>query len=139
MADYTSQNWEGLRGYYADTAKLHFNTTEGNPINIDEAIAENMEMATMLSDYGFIEDSEEYERVITDNDEMWVNYWATWFGVIAATGQRVEIPIHFTARFVDSLIVREHGYWNSMPFYTAMMEAEIVDSEKELIEEAEGI
>ena len=124
FADYTSQNWEGLRSYYADTAKLYFNRLESNPMTMDDAIEENKMMAEMLTEYGFVDGSEEFERVITDDDEMWVNYWGTWYAVIPVTGKRVEIPVHLTARFIDSKIVQEHGFWDTSPIYTAMMEAE---------------
>src|SRR5690606_7672735 len=77
----------------------------------------------MLSEYGFTEGDSEFERVITDDDEMWVNYWGNWYGVVAATGKRVVIPVHLTARFVDSKIVKENGYWNTLELAEAFDEA----------------
>jgi hypothetical protein len=123
FADYVSQNWEGLRSYYAEGAKIHFNSGNDNAITIEEAIEENKRTADLLSEYGFLADYSEYERVITDKDEMWVNFWGTWYGVIATTGKRVEIPVHLTARFVDSKVVAEYGYWDNLPFYLALNEA----------------
>lgn len=131
FADYVSQNWEGLRSYYAEGAKIHFNTSSDSPITIEEAIEENKKTAEMLSEYGFMDDDSEYERVITDDGEMWVNFWGTWYGVIAATGQRVEIPVHLTARFVDGKIVKEYGYWDNLPFYLALNEAAALDAAAE--------
>lgn len=123
FADYEAQNWEGLRSYYAEGAKIHFNRSSDNPMTIEEAIEDNKRTAEMLSEYGFKEGDSEFERVITDKDEMWVNFWGTWYGVVAATGKRVEIPVHLTARFVDSKVVTEYGYWDNMPIYLALNEA----------------
>lgn len=123
IAAYVAQDWDGLRSNYAEGAKIQFNTTRENPATIDQAIDGHKNTVAMLSDYGFKEGDSEYERVITDDDEMWVNYWGTWYGVVAATGKRVEIPVHLTARFIDSKIVTEHGIWNTLELAEAFDQA----------------
>lgn len=123
IADYASQNWESMRSKYADDAKIHHNTDNDTPNTVEEAIEAHQNTIAQLSEFGFDDGDSEFERVLTDDDEMWVNYWGNWYGVVAATGKRVEIPIHLTARIVDSLIVAEYGYWNSLPLFMALNEA----------------
>lgn len=123
IAHYESQNWDELRAGYAEGAKIHYNSTSENPITIDQAIEGHKNTVSMLSDYGFVEGDSEYERVITDDDEMWVNFWGTWYGVVAATGKRVEMPLHLTARFMDSKVVSEHGFWDGQALSEALSEA----------------
>lgn len=131
LAAYEAQNWEEMRANAADTAKIYHNALEDNGLSMKESIEGHKNLISQLSSYGFEKEGGEIERVITDNGEMWVNYWGTWFGVIAATGKRVTIPLHLTAQFVDGKIVKEYGFWDSMPLYLAMQEAEAAEEDAE--------
>jgi ketosteroid isomerase-like protein len=128
---YVNQDWDALRAGYSEDAEIYFNATEGNAESVEEMIEGHQNTARLLSSFGFIEGKDEYEKVITDHDEVWVNYWGTWYGVVAATGKRVEIPVHLTAQFVDGKIVKEYGYWDSLPIYLAFQEAEAVSAREE--------
>lgn len=109
---YEKQNWNTLATYYADTAKILNNVTEKDAQTVAQLIEQNKEDAKLFSTWKYDPESVEYERVITDKGEMWVNFWGHWEGTLKSNGQLYVIPTHITTRFVDGKIIREDGYWD---------------------------
>lgn len=112
ISDYENQNWEALVGHYVDTAKVLNNVTDDDAKSISEMIAVNREDASIFTSWGFMDDESEYEMVVTDKGETWVNFWSVWKGTLKENNKTYTIPAHITARFVDGKIVRELGYWD---------------------------
>ncbi len=109
---YEQQDWERMVTHYADTAKIQNNVTEKKAQTVSQLVSQNKEDATLFSSWDFVDTESEYEMVVTDKGETWVNFWGLWQGTLKATGQVYEIPAHITVRFVDGKIVKEHGYWD---------------------------
>lgn len=120
VKDYEMGNWESYATHYADTAKIVYNTTEKNSLTVAQSIALNKENTTTLSSYNYVPDESEYEMVITDKGETWVNFWGLWQGRLKANNQLYEIPIHLTAQFIDGKIVKEFGYWDNSSIILAL-------------------
>lgn len=112
IGNYVAGEWDEYASHYADGATIFFNTTEDNPSSIQEIIAGQKLTIEPLSSYSFDREKDEYEMVVTDEGETWVNFWGLWKGTIAATGESFDMPIHLTSQFVDGKIVKVHGYWN---------------------------
>jgi ketosteroid isomerase-like protein len=121
MQSYLNSDWDTYRSFYADTAKIAFNVTEENAVSVDAVIEQHMLDVQSFSSIETLPKPEFYEMVITDNGEKWVNYWGVWVGTLAANGQRFEVPLHITSRFVDGKIVEEHGFWNNAAIMMATM------------------
>ncbi len=69
----------------------------------------------------------EYEMVVTDDGEKWVNFWGLWKGTLQANNKTYEIPVHITSQFIGGKIVKEFGYWDNatiMADMQAMQKAE---------------
>lgn len=96
---------------YADSSKTYYNTKD-NPMSPNETKAYHEEREIIFSSRMFTDDSPEYEMVVTDDGETWVNCWLDWKGTLEGNGKEINIPIHLTYRFVDGKIVREYGYWD---------------------------
>lgn len=109
---YQKQDWNTMATYYADNAKILNNVTEKDAQTVAQLIEQNKEDAKLFSSWKYDPESVEYERVITDKGEMWVNFWGHWQGQLKANGRQYVIPAHITALFVDGKIVREDGYWD---------------------------
>ncbi|TBW28914.1 nuclear transport factor 2 family protein [Gramella sp. KN1008] len=122
ISDYEKGDWQSLKSHYADTAQIFHNSTEGQ--SIDAVISAHKETLSGLSNYKFADEDEEYEMVVTDEDNTWVNYWGDWTGTISGSNQEVIIPVHLTAQFKDGKIVREHGYWDNSVMMMAMQESD---------------
>ena len=122
LKDYNDQNWESLVSRYADTANVFFNTTVPMRFNKIPEFHQNNE--TAFSSRGFIEKGQQYEMVLTEEGETWVNFWGVWNGTLAANNKKMEVPVHLTAQFIDGKIVREYGYWDNAPIVMAIMELE---------------
>ena len=120
IQDYEDANWEAYQKHYADTAKIYHNSKES--VGSKQQVDRHKENISSLSAYGFVDEDDEYEMVLTDDKNTWVNYWGTWKGTIAENSQEVTIPVHLTARFVDGKIVEEHGYWDGGIMMAAMQE-----------------
>ncbi len=108
--DYDKHNWEDMVIHYADTAKILNNTTKNGAKSITEEVARNKEDAKLFT-WEFAD--KEYEMVVTDKGQTWVNFWGLWKGKLKSNHKTYEIPVHITARFVDGKIVRELGYWDA--------------------------
>src|SRR5690606_16459041 len=107
-----------LATHYADTAKIANNVIEEKAFNVSQFIERNKEDADMFS---WVVEKEEYEMVVTDKGETWVNFWGLWKGTMKSTGKVYDIPFHNTVRFIDGKIVEEFGYWNNSEIATDLL------------------
>lgn len=121
MEDYKTMNWDDMPTHYADTAKIANNVTKENALTVSQAIEKNQEDAAMFS---WVVDKEEYEMVVTDDKETWVNFWGIWKGTMKSSNKEYVIPFHSTVRFIDGKIVEEHGYWDNSEIVTDLMKTE---------------
>lgn len=121
MDDYKKMNWENMSKHYADTAKIANNVVKEKAVGISQFIEKNKEDAAMFS---WVVENEEYEMVVTDKGETWVNFWGLWKGTMKSTNKVYEVPFHNTARFIDGKIVEEHGYWNNSEIETDILTME---------------
>ncbi len=119
---YEAGNWDAWKGHYADTAKIYHNSLE--PVTSDELMASFKESLADMESYQFQDEDLFKEMVIDDRGRTWVNMWGTWEGVIRENKQKIQIPVHLTAQFIDGKIVEEHAYYNMEPIIMAMMELE---------------
>ena len=113
FAAYENQNWEELATYYADTAKILNNVALENAQTVAQMIQTNKEDAALFSNIKYNPKTVEYEMVVTDKGETWVNFWGYWEGTLKANNKTYIIPASFTAQFIDGKIVREDGYWDN--------------------------
>ena len=118
MEDYKTQNWEDYRLHYADTAKIANNVVKEKAQTITQAIEKAKSDAKL---FNWVVEDIDYEMVITDKGETWVNYWGVWKGTLKTSGKVYVIPFHNTAQFLDGKIVREGGYWDNSEIVTDML------------------
>lgn len=112
IADYEKQDWDDFVTHYSDTAKIMNNTTKENAQTVAQLVKQNKEDATLFSSWRFNPKTVEYEMVLTDDNETWVNFWGHWEGTLKANSKVYVIPCAITVQFVDGKIVREDGYWD---------------------------
>ncbi len=112
IAAYEKHDWEALASHYADTAKILNNVTMKDAQTIDQLVAMDKDDATHFSTWKYDPNSVEYEMVVTDKGETWVNFWGHWEATLLVNSKTYIIPAHITARFIDGKIVREDGYWD---------------------------
>ena len=117
MEDYRTQNWEDYPKHYADTAKIANNVTKDKAQTVAKAIEKSKADAKLFT--WTVEDTD-YEMVVTDKGETWVNYWGIWKGTSKSTNKIYTIPFHNTARFINGKIVQEDGYWDNSEIVTDM-------------------
>ncbi len=109
---YEKRDWEALASHYADSAKILNNVTKEEAQNIDQLVAMDKEDATLFASWRYVPESVEYEMVVTDKGQTWVNFWGHWEATLLTNNKTYVIPTHITAQFVDGKIVREDGYWD---------------------------
>ena len=122
LKNYEEGDWETYKTHFADTAKLYYNSREA--VDVAAATAAHKENNAALSSYEFPDDQDEFEMVVTDDDETWVNYWGSWQGTIAENDSTIYIPVHITARFIDGKIVSEHIYYDNSGISQALSDLE---------------
>ncbi|UPQ78639.1 nuclear transport factor 2 family protein [Flavobacterium azooxidireducens] len=110
---YEKADWATMKSFYADSAKIEHNVTKDKAVSVDKLIEISKEDATLFSNIDFIDSESEYEMVVTDDGETWVNFWGDWKGTLKATGEEYILPCAITAQFVNGKIVREVGFWNT--------------------------
>lgn len=115
---YKTKNWDDHSKQYADTAKIANNVVKEKAFTVTQLIENYKEDAKL---FDWVVEKEEYEMVVTDKKETWVNFWGLWKGTLKSNGKVYQIPIHTTARFIDGKIVEEHGYWNNSEIVTDML------------------
>lgn len=131
ISNYDSKNFD--TSMYADTSKTYYNTKD-NPMSPSEAMDYHKQTDANYSSRGFGAEHQEYEMVVTDDGETWVNCWLDWKGTMAASGKEITIPIHLTYQFVDGKIVREYGYWDPTEI---VMELQRIEAEAKMAEQEE--
>lgn len=120
IEDYNAGNWESWASHYADTAKVYHNSLESTTVS--EALEGFKANLAATSSYSFSDKDMFHEMVIDDDDETWVNFWATWEGTLSGNNQKLVIPVHITAQFVSGKIVKEYAYYNLSEFVLAMQD-----------------
>ena len=137
LADYDNKDYTALKSYYADTAKSYINTID-NPFNNDQLVDYHQQNDAIYSSRGFIHKDDEFEMVVTDEGDTWVNFWGDWKGTLKANGKELTLPIHLTAQFIDGKIVRASGAWDTAPLVLAMQDIEAAknrpDAEQKIME-----
>lgn len=132
---YEKQDWEAMASHYADTAKIMNNVVEKEGQTLAQLVAMNKDDASLFSSWDYIEDESEYEMVITDKGQTWVNFWGLWKGTLIANNKTYSIPTHLTAQFVDGKIVKEFGYWDLSKIMLDMQIAEKTNMQETAKEE----
>lgn len=107
---YNNGDWESWRTHFADTAKLYINSLKS--ISASDLENAQKELLSNFSSYGFQDEGTFIEMVIDNDDETWVNYWANWHAKFKANDKEIDVPVHFTAQFVDGKIVEFHDYFD---------------------------
>ncbi|MCB0449519.1 MAG: nuclear transport factor 2 family protein [Confluentibacter sp.] len=128
IENYNNQNYDV--SIYADTSKTLFNSSKAF-MSPSETIAYHKANDVIYSNRGFTNEDPEYEMVLTDDGETWVNCWLNWKGTLAANNKEFDIPIHLTYRFVDGKIVREVGMWDASAI---VLELQAIEAEKAAME-----
>lgn len=135
IKDYEMANWESLATHYSDTAKILNNVTQKNAQTVAQMVAQNKQDASIFSSWNFVPEESEYEMVVTDKGEIWVNFWGLWQGRLMSNNQLYEIPAHFTAQFIDGKIVKEVGYWDNSPIALALQQLKEAGPSETITEE----
>ncbi len=115
-------NWQALKTLYADTAKVMNNVTKEKGVSIEATIKDFQQDHELFSSISF--DADDFEMVVTDEGETWVNYWGVWKATLKANGEKFEMPLHITQQFINQKIVLEYGYWNSSAVALALTKLE---------------
>ena len=116
---------------YADTSKTYYNTKD-DPMSAAETMEYHKQADNNYASRGFMDEHQEFEMVLTDNGETWVNCWLDWKGSLAANGKEMTIPVHLTYQFVEGKIVREYGYWDPSGI---VLELQKIAAEAQMAEE----
>ncbi|RFN60086.1 nuclear transport factor 2 family protein [Marixanthomonas ophiurae] len=127
---YEKKDWKALASHYADTVKIMNNVVETEGQTLSELVASNKEDASLFASWNFVDKESEYEMVITDKNQTWVNFWGLWEGNLKANNRTYSIPVHITARFVDGKIVKEFGYWDPSKIMLDMQEIQMKEMEE---------
>lgn len=112
IAAYNNQQFDEMALFYSDTAKIMFNVPIEEAQTVAQSIAQNKLDAALFSSWKYNKKNTEYEMVVTDAGETWVNFWSQWEGTLKQNNKLYVIPSCITAQFVDGKIVREIGYWD---------------------------
>lgn len=131
LGNYDNKEYEAMVSHYADTAKTYFNTSD-KPIALGDLASYHSQNDANYSNRGFLKEDQEYEMVVTDKGDTWVNFWGDWKGTLNANGKEITIPIHLTSQFKDGKIVRSSGNWDTAPLVLAIQEIEAMKNEPEI-------
>ena len=137
IAEYNAKDYS--MEFMADTAKTYFNSKV--PMSKSELMNYHKDNDANYSKRGFLDEDQEYEMVVTDDGETWVNCWLDWQCTIAKTGKVIDMPVHLTYRFVDGKVVTQYGYWDPTEVVLEMMaieEKENAAAEASMMDEDES-
>jgi len=125
---YGDGKFDEMAVFYADSAKIINNVPDEFAQTVQQRIAQNKEESLPFSIWKINKTKAEYEMVVTDKGEIWVNYWGQWEGTLRSNNKMYIIPTSITARFVDGKITREVGYWDDSKLLTDLQQAETVSN-----------
>lgn len=108
---------------FADTSKTYFNT-KTDFLTVEELVEYHKRNDANYATRKFLDEEQEYEMVVTDEGNTWVNAWLDWQATLKESGKVVNIPIHLTYRFIDGKIVTTHGYWDPTEIVLELQEIE---------------
>lgn len=132
LQNYENGEWDEYQSHFADSVELYYNSRES--IDVSAAVAMHKQNNSALSSYDFVDSENEFEMVVTDAGETWVNFWGEWEGTIAENDSMIVIPVHITARFEDGKIVKEYLYFNNAGMNDALRMLEESRSMQDSIE-----
>lgn len=111
---YATYNYDGLKEIYSDSAKIYDNSVD--PISLAQMI-HDIKANEDLIESAKVRDSSEYEMVITNDGETWVNSWYTVIFKFKDLDKDMSLPCHSTFQYKDGKIVKEYSYYNIHPIY----------------------
>ncbi|WP_298248297.1 hypothetical protein [uncultured Christiangramia sp.] len=132
LQNYENGEWDEYQSHFADSVELFYNSRES--IDVSAAVAMHKQNNSALSSYDFVDSENEFEMVVTDAGETWVNFWGEWEGTIAENDSMIVIPVHITARFQDGKIVKEYLYFDNAGMNDALRMLEESRSMQDSIE-----
>jgi hypothetical protein len=91
---------------------VSFFNTKTDSIARKDLIAYHEANDANYSSRGFLDADQEFEMVVTDDGNTWVNAWLDWSGKVKGSDKTIVMPVHLTYKFEDGKITRELGYWN---------------------------
>ena len=110
IANYNAMDYSDM-SHMADTSKSYLNSKK-NFLSKSDLMQYHKANDSNYASRGFLKEDQEFEMVVTDDGETWVNCWLDWRGTMKESGKVIDIPVHLTYRFVDGKIVREVGMWD---------------------------
>ncbi len=123
VTNYTNKAYDMT--IYADTSKTYYNT-KVNAMTPAQTLAYHQANDAAYSSRSFLDKDQEYEMVLTDDGQTWVNCWLDWKGVLAGNGKEINMPVHLTYRFIDAKIVHEVGMWDPTEVVLGLQEIEAI-------------
>ena len=126
--DYNTMNY--TTSAMVDTCKVFFNS-KTKPILKKDLMAYHQGNDVNYSNRSFLKKDQEYEMVLTDDGQTWVNAWLDWQGTIKGSGKVVDMPVHLTYRFIDGKIVRIVGMWDPTEI---VLELQALEAQKNIPE-----
>jgi steroid delta-isomerase-like uncharacterized protein len=124
--NYNKSNYDMAVSVLADSSRSFFNTKD-NPISNKDIVAYHQANDANYSSRKFLDSDQEFEKVVTDKGDTWVNAWLQWQATLAANGKVINMPVHMTFKIIDGKIVQEHGYWDPTEI---VMELQAIETEK---------
>jgi len=121
IENYNSKNYD--TSVYADTAKIFFNNSKDS-ILVKDIVAYHKANDANYSSRGFTDENPDYEMVVTDKGDTWVNCFLDWKATMAGNGKVIDMPVFLTYKFIDGKIVREVGYWDPTEVVLSLQEIE---------------
>jgi ketosteroid isomerase-like protein len=117
IKDYEAGDWESYKSHYTDEAKMYHNRVNSHPRSVNEAIEDHKAFIGQVANYQYsTTENQTVEMIIDSKGTTWVSFWGVWTGTFAESGNKAEIIVHITSRFVDGKINQEHMYWDTAPF-----------------------
>ncbi|MEM6830551.1 MAG: hypothetical protein AAF551_08530 [Bacteroidota bacterium] len=94
--------------YYADSAKIYWNST--TPLSWRERLLGVEESLRYFDAFEFLPD-DEIELIENSEGEKWVGWWTV---MKITVGEQIRyVPVHISTQFVDLKIVKEAAYWDN--------------------------
>jgi len=112
---YMAGDWETIKSYFADSAFVYFNSTEG--ITSDQYVGGLQQSVANYSKYGFLEDAN-YEMIVTDNGQKWVHAWLNWEAT-TVDGKDVKTLVTINWGIENDKIFGLVVIYNALPMYLA--------------------